>query len=58
MPESTAIAVTQQEAIILEHVFVNRIDRTELVHLHIDDPLHITSFKSIPGDLFRECRQL
>jgi len=58
MIETSTIAVTKKEAVILEQVLSSSMHGTKLIHFHVNDTLHVASFKSIPSDFLRECWQL
>ena len=64
--EALAEGVAQKEALIVLSVEALKVivylvlgcDRRKLVHLHVNDPLHIASFECVPRNLLRECWQL
>ena len=58
MSEPSAVAVAEEEAVILEQILVSSVHGAELVHFHIDYALHVASLKRIPGYLLGECRKL
>lgn len=58
MSESSAVAVAEEETVILEQILVSCVHGAELVHFHIDYALHVASLKRIPGYLLGERRKL
>lgn len=62
--EAPTVAVTQEEALVVvgvdsEHVVVELVVAgSELIHLDVNDALHVAALKSVASDFLRECRQL
>ena len=56
MREASTETIAEYKAVIIPHevVLVLGIQRTEFIHLQINDSLHVASLKGVSRNLFRE----